>query len=201
MSQTEQIVQPAKNEMRRQQILDAAAECFRRSGFHGASIAQISSLAGMSAGHIYHFFANKEAIISAIVEQKVARSLEMVARFENQDDVFAAITNNIAPVLDEKMHPQRVGLWLEVLAEAARNPEMARIVQDADRIMRQRVMNLENTARAARGIQSRLDPEAVTEVVMAMFDGLANRSVQNPGLDKAEVERVLQVAMAAIHSA
>lgn len=200
MSQPEPIEPQPICEMRRQQILDAAAECFLRSGFHGASIAKISKSAGMSAGHIYHFFANKEAIIAAIVEQKVARSLDMVARFENEDDVFATMIEKVDLVLDEKINPERAGLWLEVLAEAARNPDMGKIVQDADRVMRQRVLGLEDSARKSRGITSQLDPDAVTEVVMAMFDGLANRVVQNPGLDKQEVARVLRVAMRAVLS-
>ena len=37
---------------RRQQVLDAAAECFRRRGFHGASMAEIAKTAGMSAAVI-----------------------------------------------------------------------------------------------------------------------------------------------------
>ena len=35
-----------------EQVLDAAAACFRRRGFHGASMAEISREAGMSVGHI-----------------------------------------------------------------------------------------------------------------------------------------------------
>ena len=54
-------------EVRRQQVLDAAAQCFRASGFHGASMAEIARTAGMSPGHIYNLFANKDDIISAIV--------------------------------------------------------------------------------------------------------------------------------------
>ena len=38
--------------LRRNQVLDAAAICFRNHGFHGASMAQISKTAGMSPGHI-----------------------------------------------------------------------------------------------------------------------------------------------------
>ena len=41
---------PALADARRQQILDAAADCFRRHGYHGASMAQICRTAGMSAG-------------------------------------------------------------------------------------------------------------------------------------------------------
>ena len=39
-------------EARKTQVLNAATECFRRQGFHGASMAQISKAAGMSVGHI-----------------------------------------------------------------------------------------------------------------------------------------------------
>ena len=48
----EQKPEGARADVRRQQILSAAARCFREKGFHGASISQISKAAGMSAGHI-----------------------------------------------------------------------------------------------------------------------------------------------------
>lgn len=56
-----------RGQSRRQQILDAAAACFIREGFHGASIARIAKEAGMSAGNLYHFFSGKEAMIAALV--------------------------------------------------------------------------------------------------------------------------------------
>lgn len=39
-------------ETRRQQILDAACERVRQSGFHGASMAEIAKAAGLSVGQI-----------------------------------------------------------------------------------------------------------------------------------------------------
>src|SRR6516225_4317651 len=65
----------ARGETRRAQVLDAATECFMRHGFHGASIAEISKTAGMSVGHIYHYFENKDAIIAAIVERDLQNTL------------------------------------------------------------------------------------------------------------------------------
>ncbi len=189
---------PTRAEQRRQQILNAAAECFRRYGFHGASIAKISKEAGMSAGHIYHFFENKEAIIAAIVEQRVEQSIDLVTSFESETDVFGAMVERVDLGFEDCTDPAYTGLWLEVLAESARNPQIAEIVQNADRKMRQRITRLEGMARRSRGLETRLDPEAVTEIIMALFGGLANRAVQNPDLNKTEVLKVLRIAAKAI---
>ena len=52
---------------RKEQVLVAAVECFKLQGFHKTSMSQISAAAGMSSGHIYHYFGSKEAIVEAIV--------------------------------------------------------------------------------------------------------------------------------------
>ena len=52
---------------RKEQVLEAAVECFKLQGFHKTSMSQISAAAGMSSGHIYHYFGSKEGIVEAIV--------------------------------------------------------------------------------------------------------------------------------------
>lgn len=52
---------------RRNQILDAAQRCFKKQGFHKTTLRDIAQEFGMSAGHIYNYFSNKEAIIEALV--------------------------------------------------------------------------------------------------------------------------------------
>src|SRR5258707_11231017 len=59
-----------------QQVLKAAEMCCRKHGFHATSIQRISEVAGMSPGHIYHYFRNKEAIVAGIVEQRLTELLE-----------------------------------------------------------------------------------------------------------------------------
>ncbi|MEO7803909.1 MAG: TetR/AcrR family transcriptional regulator [Actinomycetota bacterium] len=48
--------------MRRQQILDAALQCFLRSGYEATTIEDVRNLSGASVGSIYHHFADKHAI-------------------------------------------------------------------------------------------------------------------------------------------
>jgi len=198
MNQPDRNTQSPRCELRRQQVLDAAAECFRHAGFHGASIAQISKTAGMSPGHLYYLFDSKEAIIAGIVERNLESSLEIISRLEAATDVLGDMLDGVVQALGEKSDPDRVGLWIEVLAEAARNPEVARVVREADGKVRERIGHLAETARKSRGIEPRLDPDAVVEVLVGMFEGMANRIVQNPDRDNQAVAEVLRVAMTAV---
>ena len=59
-------VDPVKHEEKKQEILGAARRCFIRNGFRGASIADICAEAGISPGHLYHYFPSKEAIVGAM---------------------------------------------------------------------------------------------------------------------------------------
>lgn len=170
-------------EVRRQQILDAAATCFARQGFHGASIAQISKLAGMSAGHMYHFFENKEAIIAALIERELNESLELMRQCENTEDVFQAIIERLDTGLSRRTDRDKAALEIEILAETARNPNVAAMVQKADLAKREQVQRLLRSARVGRGLTS--EKPAATDVIMALFDGLASRAISNPDLDRA----------------
>ena len=80
----------AKQIARRNQVLDAASECFVEKGFHRAGMAEIADRAQMSSGHIYHYFKNKDDIIEAIVDREIQSSLDRISELENlQADKFA----------------------------------------------------------------------------------------------------------------
>lgn len=57
---------------RRRQILDGAARCFARRGFHGTSMQDVLKEVGLSAGAVYRYFPGKEDIIAAITEETFA---------------------------------------------------------------------------------------------------------------------------------
>ena len=104
---------------RREQVLKAAAACFQRHGFHGASMAQISHEAGMSVGHIYHYFANKEAIIAAIVAGDQQQILAIDDEIRSHDDWARAMVEHVPRGLERSVEGQRGPLLLEVLAAAS----------------------------------------------------------------------------------
>lgn len=54
-------------ETRRQHILDAAARTFAERGFHRSTIHDVALAAGVSDGTIYNVFANKQALLIAML--------------------------------------------------------------------------------------------------------------------------------------
>lgn len=180
-------------EARRTQIRAAAEECFRLHGFHGTSIAQISKAAGMSTGHIYHYFENKEAIIADIVAQDLTRLLTLTAELRAASDVKAAMIERAVEGVQANLDADTAGLQLEIVAEAARNPHIAGIVQAADR---QCIGSLIETIRTLRQTAGHRDSTAtlagMAEAIAAMFEGLRIRVIRNPDIDRDEVEKMFR---------
>ncbi len=83
-----------------------------------------------------------------------------------------------------------------MLAEAARNPAVAALVQQADAEVRRKVGE---TLRIASGHGDELsDPDGRVEVLSALYEGLQIRGVRHPGMDRAATARVMQRVMRAL---
>lgn len=193
---TQSTTEASRAAARRQQILTAAAQCFREHGFHGASIAQISKIAGMSAGHIYHYFENKEAIIAAIVAQDLETLLTMTAEFRAACNVPAALIARAAEGVADQLDPTAAALKLEIVAEAARNPRVAQIVREADETCRRELMVTIRAIRSAAGHDDTAEAIGdMVEVLACLFEGLLLRTIRNPTLDRQRVAQRIQIAI------
>ena len=183
----------SRAEARRTQILDAAEDCVREYGFHRASISKISRASGMGAGHIYHYFANKEAIVAAIVARELERVLTLTAEVQAADNMLEALALRTESGVLLNLDPQAAGLKLEIVAEASRNPAIAAIVHAADS---RRSVGLEETLKALRQAHGLADDAAtitaIAEVIAAMFEGLMVRSIRNPATDRELIARKFQ---------
>ena len=120
-----------RDELRRAEIVTAARYCVVRHGFHATSMAEIATQAQMSVGQIYRYFANKEAIVHAIVERIVSQRLAWIASTARQIDLPRLLARRM--FADEAVEKEDHALLLEVTAEATRNPVVADIVRTADR--------------------------------------------------------------------
>jgi TetR/AcrR family transcriptional regulator, cholesterol catabolism regulator len=66
----------ARYEVRRSEVIAAAAELFAANGYKQTSIADLSEATGLAAGGIYHYIGSKEALLIAICDDLLAPLLD-----------------------------------------------------------------------------------------------------------------------------
>jgi AcrR family transcriptional regulator len=188
---TEPATKRTDAEARRQQIVDAASACARRSGFHGASMSNIAHTAGLSVGQIYRYFENKEAIIAAIVARDMAEMRDRYSELKDgETPVLEAILTKCATALDELYDVESAALTLEVVAEAARNPKVGAILRAAD--AEEREMQQELLREVIPAGCGEAETIARGEVISMLFEGMTMRGVNNPDGDRHAIARVLR---------
>jgi TetR/AcrR family transcriptional regulator, repressor for uid operon len=167
---------------RRAEILAAAQRCFVRSGFHGASMQDICAEAGMSPGNLYRYFPSKEALIAGIAERDRA---EVGAQFASAD-----LSQGVFAVLEGLAHhhfavrpSEQVLLCTEVMAEARRNPEIARISRAFDADVKTWLVDLLRAAVARGDIPDDIDLDGVVTMLMVIADGVWWRRALDPDFD------------------
>ena len=185
--------QSPKGQARRAQILDAAAECFRREGFHGSSMARIAATAGMSPGHLFHYFKRKEDIVEAIVtrERTVMEAFaEKLRSAGSRSDMLELIQAGVVEVLSQDAEDSNASLTMEILAEATRNPEILEMLRALDDEARQRVVAVfEDTTPGAASRR---------ELLAALVEGLSVRRLRNPELARTLDRDVLREVLRAV---
>ena len=81
-------------EARRQAVLQAAESVFAERGFAGATMAEIASRAGYSAGNLYNVCESKEALFQEVVTTRAAQVSERVLKAVEQDAPIAKIVSD-----------------------------------------------------------------------------------------------------------
>lgn len=186
-----------RREVRQERILDAAVCCVRRSGFHAASMVDIAAEAKISVGIIYRYFANKEAIIEAIVARDMAEIRTKFGEWDvtPADHLLDTLLNFADEAIEQNYSRDKAGLALEVLAETARNPRVAAIVARAD--AQERELGRQLWRRIAPGLSE--GTLAVREEVMVtLFDGMMVRAISNPGADRRALAKAFKQIMRAL---
>ncbi len=160
-------------------------------------MAQISADAGMSVGHIYRYFTNKEAIIAAIVREDMEEVLCKAASYpKDAADLGAALTERADEGVMKSSNPEQAALMIEIRAEAARNPAIRALVRECDETISAELRIIIRTA-VGRALEP-ADLEARVEMFHLIFQGIGLRSVINPAIDRQALSQIVKLTIDAI---
>jgi len=174
-------VDPVKHEQKRRDILGAAMRCFIKDGFHGASTTHICAAAKISPGHLYHYFPSKEAIVEAMVDMGLQSAAKEFGKISAAPDFIEALIDYLER--SSLRHRTAQVLGLDALAEAARNPQFAGIVEKHASASRNLLVDLIGKAQHEGQLDPELDPAATANILLAIVDGARAMPIRTPSLD------------------
>src|SRR5512135_2460326 len=70
--------------MTREDILEAAAQVFRKKGFHGASMADIADSVKLQKASLYHHVSSKQEILVELLERALTTLEENISTVSSQ---------------------------------------------------------------------------------------------------------------------
>jgi AcrR family transcriptional regulator len=111
---------------KRRQILDGAHKVFMDLGFDGASMGEIARAAGVSKGTLYVYFADKNGLFEAIVEEECLEQSKMAFNFDPERDVATTLVEFGQAFILLLCRPGGGSATRTVMAIAERMPEVGR---------------------------------------------------------------------------
>jgi AcrR family transcriptional regulator len=172
----------AKGRQTRQAIEQAARKLFAERGFHGTTLADITSAAGKSPAVFYRYFADKEDLLAALAESFLhdivtPPGLSLHLPDSPDDDAFfsAVVTGYW------NMFKQNIGIMIAVSQLAATQPRFA-VVQNEFRRFGIDIVAASVRRAQEQGYGGELDPEHTAAAIALLFENFTTVFVGTSGL-------------------
>ncbi len=172
---------------RRDAISTAAERAFVRHGFHAATMQQVAEEAGMSAGNLYRYFPSKEALVEGICFLDQRERGGAFHALAHSDDLLGTLEAMLRDnVLNKPRH--KTVLFLEITAEAARNPRIAEMIRANDVEVIEGLAGLVEVAKTNGQAATALDAHFAARLMFTYVGGLFRRRALDERFDvEAEV--------------
>ena len=172
----------AKGRQTREAIEQAARKLFAERGFHGTTLADITSAAGKSPAVFYRYFTDKEdllaALASSFLHDIVAPSgvdLQLSASPEDDAFFFSVVTGYW------NMFKQNIGIMIAVAQLAATQPRFA-AVQNEFRRFGMDIVAASVRHAQEQGYARELDAEHTAAAIALLFENFTTVFVGTSGL-------------------
>lgn len=167
-------------EGQRAKILEAARRVFARKGL-AATMADVAAAAEVSQGLAYRYFANKDALFRALVEQTILFALSTIQHIlEMPETPGERLTLLITSVLQARRgHPEFFQLFQQVLGDEATPADLRQAVSKRNRSYQDAIRQLIVEGQASGEIADG-DPDQMITAIMACFEGLSRLALRDP---------------------
>jgi AcrR family transcriptional regulator len=166
----------------RRRLLEAAEEVFRRRGFVGATVEEITETAGFSRGAFYSNFESKDDLFLAVLDAHLEREVGSIVReFETSPSPEAFFEFLRARAVRRSREGREWSLlWAEFWLHVVRHPELAPKLASRQRATRTAIAKIIEAQFAQLGIKLGMPAEDLASLMMAVDDGLVLQEHLDP---------------------
>ncbi len=172
----------AKGRQTRQAIELAARKLFAERGFHGTTLADITSAAGKSPAVFYRYFADKEDLLAALAKSFLHEVVTPPGRslhLPDSPDDDAFFTSVVTGYWN--MFKQNIGIMIAVAQLAATQPRFA-AVQNEFRRLGMDIVAASVRRAQEQGYGDELDPQHTAAAIALLFENFTTVFVGTSGL-------------------
>lgn len=187
---------------KRQVIFEAARQVISERGFDGAKMEEIAARAGVGKGTLYNFFPSKEELLLSLVTENFERIRDLVnAETEAAGDPWATLEAGWRTLL-LRVFPELASQWnfsYQLWSFLARNADArTRLFAQWRTMYTERERQIVAAIRAGQAsgdFRSDVAPERLVPLLLAIFDGVLNRSIVDPDrfIPEVTLESVLDL--------
>lgn len=159
---------------------EAARNLFAERGFHGTTLADITSAAGRSPAVFYRYFDDKEDLLTSLAESFLQQVVDLPT-FPDGGDYFTSAVG-----VYWRMFKPNIGIMLAVDQLAATQPRFAALQQQFRRFGRNIVGTSVRTAQR-RGYARELDADHIALAISLLFERFTSVSLAEGLSDDAAV--------------
>ncbi|WP_438031942.1 TetR/AcrR family transcriptional regulator [Sorangium sp. So ce204] len=176
-------VNPEQHEKKRRELLSAALRRFAAEGVQ-ASIASICAEAGVSPGHLYHYFPSKEAILEGLFQLVLDEAATHLS-----GDVQAA--RDLPALVADLYSGKGPNLLFDLLAESQRNAAIADRLRRHSAEMKQLLAGAIARGQAAGLVDDTLPAADLATMLLAVLDGSKAIRLRDPAVDRDHAREML----------
>jgi TetR/AcrR family transcriptional regulator, repressor for uid operon len=173
-------------------IVDAARRCFLRSGFHGASMGDICSEAGMSPGALYRYFASKESLIEAICAADREEDAKILMLITAAPSIVDGMTESMLAHVRHMSASGLAALYSEIFAEAQRNAAIGNALERSMCDVETAIIDALFKAHARGEIDPVAPIPVLMQIMLAMGHGIVTHDLPRLGITPDMMEPVIR---------
>lgn len=171
---------------RKNQIIQAAFECFGEKGVHQTSMRDICKQAELSTGAVYNYFDSKEEIIEALAEKSRNSTDFLFGDIQDSDSrekVLQKIVRNISNILTEQHKRGELKMKVRLWSEAQESERLHALFRQNFADIESKIISCLEEHSIKENQDNELSLEEIARIIVATYQGLVLQMVLREDVD------------------